>query len=130
MTAALVGIHHVRIPVSDVLISRDWYADVLGLQPILVEEDEAEITGIVLQLSNGIMIGLHHDPERAAALRGYAVVAFAARDLDAWCERLDHVGVAYGPITDAHIGLCLTLDDPDGVRVEIHTDDQPSTDEA
>lgn len=59
------GIHHLRIPVSDVTASTDWYTEVLGLSALLIDEEENEVVGAVLSVDDGPAIGLHHDPSRA-----------------------------------------------------------------
>jgi catechol 2,3-dioxygenase-like lactoylglutathione lyase family enzyme len=125
----LAGVHHVRLPVSNVLVSVDWYVRVLGLQCLLVEEDEDSVSGAVL-FQPGIVIGLHRDPQRAAALRGFVVVALAVNDLAAWVEYLDRSGVLHGAPEVCHPGRGLEVPDPDGILVELHSIDQPSADEA
>jgi catechol 2,3-dioxygenase-like lactoylglutathione lyase family enzyme len=129
MAPELVGLHHIRLSVSNVLASRDWYAEVLGLSPILVEEQEETVDGAVLEHPSGVVIGLHHDPDGAAALRDHALIGLAVLDLAAWRDHLDQLHVAHGPIVDAHVGRCLSLRDPDGILLELHTLAQPSVDE-
>ncbi len=126
----IFGIHHVRLPVSDVMASRDWYIDVLGFEPLLVYEEEDGITGVALEHRSGVVIGLHEEPPRAAALAGFAVLALAVPDIDRWVGHLAERGVPHGTLQDRHLGRCLQVTDPDGLVVELHTLDQPSDDEA
>jgi len=126
----VVGLHHVRVPVSDVLASRDWYVETLGLRPILVTEDEDTVTGIVMRHSSGVVVGLHLAPEQSKALAGFAVIGLAVSDLEPWPAHLDGLGVAHSGIVDGHLGQCLRVRDPDGLLVELHTPAQPSADEA
>jgi len=127
---AIVNVHHVRLPVSDVLVSRDWYIDTLGFQPLLVEEDESGVIGIAIQHPCGVVIGLHRDAARASALRGFVAVAFGVTDLGAWVKFLRSRKVSYAPPTDTHLGHSLRLADPDGIVVELHTNRQPSAADA
>ena len=53
----LRGIHHVRLPVSDVTASTSWYAEVLGLPTLLLEEEESEVVGAVLSVGDGPGVG-------------------------------------------------------------------------
>jgi catechol 2,3-dioxygenase-like lactoylglutathione lyase family enzyme len=124
------GWHHLRLPVSNIAASRDWYMDVFGLEPLLVEEDEHGVTGAALRLPVGIVLGLHVDPHRAEALRGFSVVAFSVPDLSTWIEYLDRRGVQHSEPEDCHLGHAIHLTDPDGLLVELHSREQPSADEA
>ena len=126
----MVGLHHVRVPVADVLASRDWYADTLGLLPILVTEDEDTVTGVVMEHPCGVVIGLHHAPTQAKALEGFAPIGLAVTDLEQWAAHLDRLGIAHSGIIDGHLGQCLHLRDPDGVVVELHTPTPLSAEDA
>ena len=46
---SLEGLHGVRIPVTDALVSKDWYMTVLGLEPVLDLEEEQGVVGVVLR---------------------------------------------------------------------------------
>jgi catechol 2,3-dioxygenase-like lactoylglutathione lyase family enzyme len=126
----IVGVHHVRLPVSDVLVSRDWYIDALGFHPLLLEEDETGVIGIALHQPSGVVIGLHRDAARAAALRGFVAVAFGVADLAAWVRFLRPRGLLRAPPVDTHLGHSVRLEDPDGIIVELHTQSQPSAADA
>jgi len=127
---AIVSVHHVRLPVSDVLVSRDWYIETLGFRPLLVEEDESGVIGIALRHPCGVVIGLHRDAGRAAALRGFVAVAFGVTDLAAWVEFLRSRKLSHAPPAATHLGHSLRLTDPDGIIVELHTNNQPSAADA
>jgi catechol 2,3-dioxygenase-like lactoylglutathione lyase family enzyme len=126
----IVGLHHLRIPVSDVLVCRDWYIGTLGFRPVLVEEDEDSVTGAVIEHPSGVIIGLHRAPELARSLRGFAVMGLAVDSVDEWASHLEALAVPYHAFEDSHLGRCLAVEDPDGVVIELHTPDQPSVDEA
>ena len=128
-----VGLHHVRLPVSDVMRSRDWYADVLGFEPRLSVEDEDHVVGVVVHHHSGLAIGLHYEPGRARALSGFCSVALsvgAIDDLDRSCQRLDLLGISHSAPTEGHLGWFVEVPDPDGLVIELHTTSQPSADEA
>ena len=80
---AIVGLHHVRVPVSDVLVSRDWYIDVLGFDPMLVSEEETSVSGEALLHPSGLVVGLHIDPDAARALKGFCVLGLGVDTLAA-----------------------------------------------
>ena len=127
---AIVGFHHVRLPVTDVLTSRDWYIDTLGFQPLLVEENEAGVVGVALQQPSGVVLGLHRDAARATALRGFVAVAFAVTDLGAWVAFFRSRNLPQAEPVDTHLGRSVRVRDPDGIIVELHTVTQPSAADA
>ncbi len=128
----LTGLCHVRVPVGDPWRSRDWYATVLDFVPVLDIEVELGLVGVVLRHRCGVVVGLHHDPVRAAALSGFAVVGLAVRDetaLSRWAEVLDEQGVPHGPIEEGHLGWYFDVPDPDGIAVRIHAGLPPYAEE-
>lgn len=127
---ALNALHHVRLPVSNVLASRDWYVDVFGFQPILVAEEEDAVTGVVLEHPSGVVLGLHQDPNAAAALRRFVVIGLCVPNVRVWIEYLDRRGVAHGKLEDLHLGRGIQVPDPDGILVELQTCEQPSAGDA
>jgi catechol 2,3-dioxygenase-like lactoylglutathione lyase family enzyme len=131
--AVVLGLHHIRIPVSDAWVSRDWYMTVLGLHPLLHLEEEQGVVGVVLRHPLGFMVGLHRDPHRARALEGFAVLGLtvANRDeLQRWMARLRDMDVPHRPIEQGHLGWYLDVPDPDGILVRFHTGTAPDAEEA
>ena len=125
----IVGLHHVRVPVSDVLVSRDWYTDVLGFDPMLVSEEETSISGEALLHPSGLVVGLHTDPGAAAALKGFCVLGLGVDNLPEWVDYLDRSDISHGPVELGPSGKHVCINDPDGLVVELHTLAQPSTED-
>lgn len=128
----IVAIHHVKLPVSNVTASRDWYSEVLGFTPVMDFEEENELVGVELVSPSGVSLGLHLAPERAQALEGFDPVALTVADraeLVTWAARLDDLGVEHSDIRSSHLGWSLYLSDPDGIRVALHTREHPSADD-
>ena len=122
--------HHVHVPVSDVLTSRDWYSAVLGFAPLLDFEEEDELVGVALCHPAGITIWISHDPDRAAVMRGFDIVSLSVADrpqLDEWLVHLDALGIEHTPVTGGHPGWTMDVMDPDGIHVRFRTPEQPST---
>ena len=67
----LVGLHHVRIPVSDVDRSSDWYSWLFGFEARLLLEEEDRLVGVVVCHPSGLTVGLHRAPDLARTLRGF-----------------------------------------------------------
>jgi catechol 2,3-dioxygenase-like lactoylglutathione lyase family enzyme len=136
------AVHHMRMSVTDVQRSRDFYTEVLGFEvavdgppppddpnhDVLVDS----LQGGVILMHQGMFFGLRPiDAPRAAAadrfdpLRvGLDHLSFAVptrADLDAAARLLDERGVEHGPIRDlAPLGLSfLAFFDPDGIALEL-----------
>ncbi len=127
------GLHHVRLPVSDVLRSRDWYASLFGFEPLLCFEEETHVVGVVVGHGRGPTLGLHEAPHIAAAMRGFCCLALNIGDrenLDRWCRHLDNRGIDRSDPEEGHLGWYVEVCDPDGIVVRLHTSLQPSADEA
>ena len=126
------GLHHVNVPVSDVPRSRDWYSRLFGLAPILEEEAEDAVVSSTLEhAASGLVLRLRLAPTRAQALAGFVTVALAvgSRDeLARWHETARSTGAKCSPIRAAHLGWCFTVEDPDGMRVELRTREVVSAD--
>ncbi len=129
----ITGLHHVRVPVQDAWVSRDWYMTALRFSPVLDLEEENGLVGVVLRHACGLVVGLHQDPERARALRGFALMGLAVANvegLERWANALDRLGIAHGPLTQGHIGPFIDVEDPDGILIRIHSGATPFAEEA
>ena len=135
-------IHHLRLAVTDVRRSSDFYTEVLGFDiavdaPPPPDDDHHEaivdsLQGGVILMHGGMFIGLRPvDVERADAgdrfdpLRvGLDHLSFGVptrADLDAAAGLLDERGVQHGPIRElVPLGLAfLAFFDPDGIALEL-----------
>jgi hypothetical protein len=129
----LVAGVHVRIPVTDAWKSRDWYMAVLGFVAVLDLEEEQGLVGVVLRHPQGLVLGLHQDPARAVALRGFPVLGLTISDrqeLRRLAHHLDGLGIDHGPIEEGHLGWYLDLPDPDEIPVRFHIGTDPYAEEA
>jgi len=131
----VVGIHDLRIPVTNALTSKDWYVSVFEFIPALDLEEEQGVVGVVMRHESGFVLGLHQEPERAKSLRGFAIIALTVGDreqLEEWLVTLDRLGHPHGPIEWGHLGWYVDVPDPDGIPVRLHTDTglAPDADEA
>lgn len=119
------GVHHVKVPVSDLVRSRAWYEAVLPLQAHLeFPDDTGTVRGVVYGALGGLTLTLREDPERAQALSGFdpfAVLVPQRIDLDAISKHLDLLGVGHGPIITATKGWLLSVPDPDGIQLRFYT---------
>ena len=124
----LSGIHHVKLPVSDLNRSREWYTSVLGLQVEIEFVEDGVLHGLALADANGRLgLALRLDPVRAAALAGFDPVALQVPergDVEAWRARLDDLGQPHGGVVTGHRGgsVLVGLHDPDGIEIRLYAD--------
>ncbi|WP_327044827.1 VOC family protein [Microbispora sp. NBC_01189] len=123
---ALGGFHHVKLPVSDVRKSIEWYGRVLRLDVAIEFAEAGVLRGVALRDPAGsLMLALREEPERAAQLAGFDPVALAVPTLDAlreWAAHLDAEGQAHSGIAEGSIGwLIAGLTDPDGIEIRLYT---------
>jgi len=130
-------IHHLRLAVTDVQRSRDFYTSLLGFQvavespppddPAAAETHRVLFGGVVMSRGNLIM-GLrpmapaadHFDPDRVGL--DHLSFGVAGRgDLEQAVRLFDERGVTHGEITRLpSFGIdVLSFEDPDGIQLEL-----------
>ena len=132
---ALAGIHHLKLPVTDLERSREWYLSRLGYQVQIEFVEQGRLMGYALSHPNGgPPLALRLDPERARAAAGFDYFAIGVADkaaMDRLARRLDGLGQAHAGVHRASIGWILPeVLDPDGhalrfYTMEHHTDPTP-----
>lgn len=120
------SIGHVALTVRSLAVSRPWYQQLIGADPVLDEPTHGGFHHTVFMIGS-TLIGLHEHPATEVAdafteLRaGLDHVAFACADraaLTTWQQRLDDLDIAHGHIVDASYGSGLSFRDPDGIALE------------
>lgn len=125
---AFPPISHAAITVTDLEASTKWYSALLGLEPVL-DEDEASgnYHHTVYLLESGQLFGLHTHTaggsgdafdERRTGLDHLAFGCADRAELEAWAARLDELGIKHGGVYDAHYGSGVSFRDPDNVALE------------
>jgi catechol 2,3-dioxygenase-like lactoylglutathione lyase family enzyme len=120
------GIHHVKLPVSDVARSRAWYERVLGFALEIEFEEDGVVRGVALA-RGGVALALREDQQRAKALSGFDALALRVPTRDevhAWRARLDEAGEPHGGVVTGHHGgaVLVGLHDPDGIEIRLYAD--------
>jgi len=123
----LVGIHHVKLPVSDVERSRAWYQRVLGFETAIEFVEDGVVSGLALRHDDcQPQIAIRHDPDRARAWSGFDAVALlvpSRDDVQRWSARLDDLGEPHDVVQGHHGGAVLVgLHDPDGIEIRLYAD--------
>ena len=122
----LSGFHHVKLPVSDLARSRDWYTGVLGLRVEIEFVEDGDLMGLALLDASGrVNLALRLDPARAAALAGFDPVALLVPEranVEAGRRRLDELGQPHGGVVTGHNGgsVLVGLHDPDGIEIRLY----------
>lgn len=128
MDATLNGFHHVKLPVSDVARSREWYCRVLGFTYGIEFIEDGVLAGVGLaDPSRTVGLALRGDPERAAAMKGFDAIALglpSVAEVECWRERLDALGEPHGGVVTGKRGgsVLVGLHDPDGIEIRLYAD--------
>ncbi|MDL9947642.1 VOC family protein [Gordonia sp. ABSL11-1] len=122
------GIHHVKLPVSDLARSRSWYEQTLGFRVTIEFVEDGEVKGVAITREGcGPALALRHDPGRAKAMAGFDPIALLVGDRDdvhAWAAALDQAGQPHGGVVVGHQGgaVLVGLLDPDGIEIRLYAD--------
>ena len=122
----LAGVHHLKLPVSDLERSRAWYESRLGYTVRVEFVEQGTLMGLGLSHpAGGPELGLRLDPDRAAAAAGFDYFAIGVPDresIEALAQRLTDLGEEHAGVHQASAGWILPLlHDPDGHEVRFYT---------
>ena len=129
----ILGLHHVKIPVSDLRVSREWYERVFELETLTEFRDDEDgvVRGVVYRAKGDLVLSLRENKAAAKGVAGFDPFAIMLRgraDLDVWEQRLESLGVEHEPIVEATIGYIMAFDDPDGLQLRFYTLDEHGAD--
>ncbi|MFJ2030070.1 VOC family protein [Streptosporangium sp. NPDC087985] len=127
MNAAVSGVHHLKIWVTDLDRSRSWYERVFGLVlRTKFEDDDGVVRGMAFDFPGaGLQLALRENPGLAGALSGADPFALqtSREGLDDWIAHLDALGVPHSPVIKASAGHALGFLDPDGIQLRLYAPD-------
>jgi len=136
MIPKLAGVHHLKLPVSDLDRSIRWYATRLGYQVVIEFREHGRRTGVAMtHPDGGPDLALNLNPDRAKASAGFDYFSIGVPDrarIEALAAHLSGLGEAHAGVHFATIGWILPmLHDPDGHEVrfysmESHTEIDPA----
>ena len=129
----ILGLHHIKIPVSDLPTSRAWYERVFELEPLkeFRDDEDGVVRGVSYRSKRELSLALREDPRAASGFAGFDPFAIMLRgrsDIEHWARRLDELGVAHSAILEATIGYLMSFDDPDGLQLRFYTLDENGAD--
>jgi catechol 2,3-dioxygenase-like lactoylglutathione lyase family enzyme len=122
----LSGVHHLKLPVTDLARSRSWYESRLGYQLVAEFVEEGTLMGIAMDHPNGgPQLALRLDPDRARAAAGFDYFSIGVPGkaaIERLAARLTALGEEHAGVHWASIGWILPLlHDPDGHEVRFYT---------
>ncbi|WP_037344895.1 VOC family protein [Sciscionella sediminilitoris] len=123
-TAVISGIHHLKIPVSDLAVSRAWYEKVFDYR-VRIEFPDADgtVRGVAGEIG-GITVALRENPAAARGASGFDPICFAIPDraaARAWAARLARLGVEHTPPGEGTQGWVVQVLDPDGIAIRLYS---------
>lgn len=126
MIPTLDGVHHLKLPVTDLTRSIDWYRSRLGYEVVIVFRDRGERTGVSMtHPRGGPMLGLVQSPDKARAAAGFDYFSIAVPDRTRLLELAEHLtelGERHAGVHFATLGWILPLlHDPDGHEIRFYT---------
>lgn len=125
-TPTLAGIHHLKLPVSDLARSEAWYESRLGYTRALEFIEDGKLMGVcLLHPAGGPDLALRLDPARAAAAAGFDYFAIGVPDEASIRElgaHLTALGDEHAGVHPATLGWILPMThDPDGHEIRFYT---------
>jgi catechol-2,3-dioxygenase len=132
-SAASWGINHIKIPATDIFKTRNFYADILGLEylPALDHKSkDGDLFAVMLHFPQGSAtqhwIEIRLNPAQAEAQKGWDPVTYGVRtrkDLDDWKEFLESKSVTCSRVFTGLQAWVLCALDPDGKIVRLYYDE-------
>lgn len=120
------GIHHIKLPVSDLARSREWYERVLGLVTELEFPDsDGVVRGVGGRLPGAqIPLALRENPDAARGNSGFDPVSFAIADraaADDWAAHFEALGARHSEVKRGTGGWVVDVYDPDGLTIRLYS---------
>jgi glyoxylase I family protein len=126
---SITGASHVALTVRDMQASAKWYHDVFGWQPVrnLTGEEAGSPRILLFDPQSQFVVAVCEpgaDPtdrfdHRRIGLDHLALAVADEAGLQAWIEHLDALGIVHSPIREFGPAKFLTVDDPDGIQIEL-----------
>jgi catechol 2,3-dioxygenase-like lactoylglutathione lyase family enzyme len=125
----LDGVHHLKLPVSDLDRSIAWYVEHLGYEVQTRFVEQGVLMGVSMSHPNGgPVLALRLNPDLAVRAAGFDYFSFGVptrAELEDLAERLTASGVDHAGVHFATIGWILPgAVDPDGHEVRFYTTEE------
>jgi catechol 2,3-dioxygenase-like lactoylglutathione lyase family enzyme len=125
----LDGVHHLKLPVSDIDRSCAWYETRLGYRVSKEFVEDGRVMGVgMTHPAGGPGLALRLDPAKAAAAAGFDYFSIGVptrAGLESLAARLAKLGETNASVHAASTGWILPgIHDPDGHEVRFYTTEQ------
>ena len=123
---ALDGIHHLKLPVSDLERSLAWYRERLGYEVMHQFVEDDVLMGVAMTHPNGGPdFAIRLDPERARTAAGFDYFSIGVPGqaaIEALAASLTEQGERHDGVVRTPVGwVLLGVQDPDGHDVRFYT---------
>lgn len=124
----ITGVRHLKIFVSDLAKSREWYEQVFRLEhDTSFQDQDGVVRGMSFRVPGAsLQIALRENPKLAEALYDADPFALAVtrEALDAWEAYLDRLQIPHSSIIATGSGHALGFRDPDGMQIRLYAHDE------
>ncbi len=125
MALPALDVLSVKIPVSDLAVSRPWYAAVFELREEMEwpDDDDGVVRGVGFSGLGQVILALRQEPAAAAATDRFGFLNVrvpAEAHLDDCAAHLDSLGIQHTPIISAAQGRLIGFHDPDGHELSFY----------
>lgn len=125
----LRGIHHLKLPVSELSRSLDFYERAFGASRIPQADHfrmgDQTLYAVILTVPGlGSMLELRLHPERARSHARFDPVTISVADraaLAQWDRHLAEQNIRHSPVITAIQAWLIVVEDPDGNRLRLYT---------
>jgi catechol 2,3-dioxygenase-like lactoylglutathione lyase family enzyme len=126
---SLMGIHHIKLAVSDLDRSLRFYEDFLGAKRIREADHrkagDGSLYAYILEVTGlGCLLELRLNAAQAQRNRRFDLLTLAVKDrqaLEIWDQLLTEKNIRHSPIITALQGWLMVVEDPDENRVRFYT---------
>jgi glyoxylase I family protein len=133
MAIMTTSIAHVRLTVTDIVRSRQFYDSVFGWRVALEVPDDADAAtrealgflfgGVIYHIGDSLVglrpVATDRFDEDRAGLDHLAFRVGSRAELDDAAAHLDDLGIAHEPVKDIGPGFILEFRDPDNIALEL-----------
>ena len=126
---SIQGASHVALTVRNMAASAEWYERLFGWRVLRRYGDDEAGTPRILLLdpASSFVVSLCQPADgsgdgfdyRRTGLDHLAVKVADEAELDRWIAHLDELGVDHSPVRVLDLGRFVSLEDPDGIQLEL-----------